>query len=245
MSTSGKKPKATPTSNHFGLTPREAEIAILAWKCVDPETKASTQTTPSTPKATNKHTHSHSHASISSTSPCDDRHNNAPRKSNKATDNSLAPHPKQVDMDKLSVLAGIPLADSAGRVMRTIKSKIKEAAMPSGGGSDAAGVPGTPAAPATPDDGGAADPGSPSLLASKNKKKSVAAALAASTGGKTAKRKRTVKEAGVGDGADAGDNKETEGGQKPKAKRVKAAARIVTLKEEPNPFSSDMEAGEV
>lgn len=226
-----KKPKATPNPNPCGLSTREVEIAVLAWKARDEDGKASTnQSHPSTPKS--QHTHIHTQERVSSTEQGEDGHN-APRKRNKATDSSPAPHPKQVNNQKLADLANIPLADSAGRAWRTVKAKISAAPM----ASDSAG-PGTPATPATPDGGGsAADPTSPSLVASKNKK--------AAAGGKVAGRKRTMKEADGGDGGD-GDKDEAEGGERPKkaAKRVKAA-RSVILKEEPNGGAGEVEAGEV
>lgn len=232
------KSKGTPksTGNPFGLTAREAEIAILAWKCVDTDGKASNEPHPSTPKS---HTNTYTYEHISSKEN-EEHHHNAPRKRNKVTDSSLAPQPKQVNQQTLAELARIKQADSAGRAWRTVKAKIKEAAMPSG--SDA-GDAGTPAAPATPGDGSAAavaaaDPGSPSLLASKKKK--------AGGGGKVAGRKRTMKESAGGSGDDAGDNKETDGGEKPKkgVKRVKASGDV-TLKGEPNNGDVQLEAGEV
>lgn len=225
-----KKPKATPNPNPCGLSTREVEIAVLAWKARDEDGKASTnQSHPSTPKSQHRHIHTQEH--VSSTEQGED-HRNAPRKINKATDSSPAPHPKQVNNQKLADLANIPLADSAGRAWRTVKAKISAAPM----ASDSAG-PGTPATPATPDGGGsAADPTSPSLVASRNKK---------AAGGKVAGRKRTMKEADGGDGGD-GDKDEAEGGERPKkaAKRVKAA-RSVILKEEANGGAGEVEAGEV
>lgn len=232
------KSKGTPksTGNPFGLTAREAEIAILAWKCVDADGKASNEPHPSTPKP---HTNTCTYEHISSRKD-EEHHHNAPRKTSKVTDSSLAPQPKQVNQQTLAELARIKQADSAGRVWRTVKAKIKEAAMPSG--SDA-GNAGTPSAPATPGDGSAAtvaaaDPGSPSLLASKKKK--------AAGGGKVAGRKRTMKEANGDDGDDAGDKKGTDGSERPKkgVKRVKATGDV-TLKGEHNDGATQLEAGEV
>lgn len=123
---------------------------------------------------------------------------------------------------------------------RGIRAKINAATIPSGSN---AGGPSTPAAPATPGGGSAAavaaaDPGSPSLLASKKKK--------AAGGGKVAGRKRTMKEVDGGSGDDAGDNKETDGGERLKkgAKRVKATGDV-TLKGEPNEGAVQLDAGEV
>lgn len=236
MSSTKKKARATPNTNPCDLSTREVEIAVLAWKCLDADGKASTQKTPCTSKVTDKHTHFHSHASISSNSLYDD-HPNAPRKMNKPTDRSLVPHPKQINHQKLADLAHINLAESARRMFGGIKNKINAATVPSGL-SDAGG-------PATPGAGSAAavaaaDPGSPSLIASLKK----SAAPAAAAGGKVAGRKRTMKEANVDDGGDTGDNKEAHGGKKPKAKRVKAEG-AVKVKEEPNPFVDNTEAGEV
>lgn len=36
-----KKPKATPNANPFGLTTRDIEIMIYAWKCLDEMGKVS------------------------------------------------------------------------------------------------------------------------------------------------------------------------------------------------------------
>lgn len=119
---------------------------------------------------------------------------------------------------------------------RGIRAKINAATIPSGSN---AGGPSTPAAPATPGGGSAAaDPGSPSLLASKKKK--------AAGGGKVAGRKRTMKEVDGDGGDDGGDNKETDGSERPKkgVKRVKAT-EVVTLKEEPNEGAVQLDAGEV
>lgn len=46
-----KKSKATPNGNPFGLTAREVEIAIVAWKCLEADGKASSESHPSTPKS--------------------------------------------------------------------------------------------------------------------------------------------------------------------------------------------------
>ncbi|KAG6358360.1 hypothetical protein INS49_014244 [Diaporthe citri] len=235
--TSAKKPKATPNPTPCGLSAREVEIAALAWKCLDTDIndiKASGETTPSTPKS--QHTHMHKQEHVPSTERGEDHHD-APRKRCKVTDSSLTSHPKQINNAKLAKLANIPLPDSAGRTWRTVRAKIVAATMPSD--SAGPGTPATPATPATPDGGtSAADPTSPSLLASKNKK-------AAASAGKVAGRKRTMKEADGGDGGD-GDKDEAEGGERPKkaAKRVKSAGAVMT-KEEPNAGAGEMEAGEV
>lgn len=241
MSTT-KKPKATPKPNLCGLNAREVEIAALAWKCLDTDIndiKASDNktTTPSTPKSQKTHMHKEEH--VSPIEQGEEDHHNAPRMGNKVTDGSLAPHPKQINNEKLAKLAGIPLPDSAGRYWRTVKAKIIAAVLPSDGAGP--GTPATPATPATPDGGAsAADPTSPSLLASKNKK-------AAAAAGKVAGRKRTMKEADGGDeGGDGGDKDEAEGGERPKkaAKRVKASRTVMT-KEEPDAGVGEVEAGEV
>lgn len=234
--TSAKKPKATPNPSPCGLSAREVEIAALAWKCLDTDIndiKASEENTPSTPKS--QHTHMHRQERVSSFEQGDD-FGNAPRKRNHVTDSSLAPHPKQVNNQKLAKLTNIPLADSAGRAWRAVRAKIIAATVASDGAGPS--TPATPAAPATPDGGAsAADPASPSLVASKNKK--------AAAGGKVAGRKRTMKEADGGEGGD-GDQDEADGGERPKkaAKRVKAS-RIVTTKEEPTAGAGEMEPGEV
>lgn len=232
MSTNNKA-KAVPNPNPCGLTAREVEIAILAWKCVDADGKASNTIIPSTPKS---HTLTHTHEHMSSIKG-EEGHHNAPRKVNKPTDTSLASQPKQINKQELANIARIGQAESAGRMWRGIKNKITAAAsaLPS---SPAA--PATPATPVNPDDGSAvadADPGSPSLLASKKKR------TAAS--GKASGRKRTIKEAGGGDG-DGSDG--AEDGERPKkvAKSAKAK-RVVTLKADPDAagISGEMEAGEV
>lgn len=144
-----------------------------------------------------------------------------------------------MNKQNLAKLAHFDKAETADRQWRKVKAKINEAAMPSG--SDAGG-PDTPAAPATPGDGSTAavaDPGSPSLLASKKKK--------AAGGGKVAGRKRTMKEAeGDDHDDDAGFKKEAEGGERPKngVKRVKATGDV-TLKGEPSDGAAQLEAGEV
>lgn len=233
------KSKGTPksTGNPFGLTARDVEIAVIAWKCLDADGKASNESYPSTP---NSHTDTNTYEHITSMEE-GEHHHDAPRKRNKVTDGSLAPEPKQINKQKLAKLAHFDKAETADRQWRKVKAKINEAAMPSG--SDAGG-PDTPAAPATPGDGGAAavaaaDPGSPSLLASKKKK--------AAGGGKVAGRKRTMKEANSDDDDDdAGVKKEGEGGERPKngVKRVKAAG-VAALKGEPNDGTVQLEAGEV
>ncbi|KAI7773782.1 hypothetical protein LA080_009878 [Diaporthe eres] len=235
--TSTKKPKAAPNPSPCGLSAREVEIAALAWKCLDTDIndiKASDSTIPSTPKS--QHTHMHRTERVSSIEQGED-YCNAARKRNIVTDSSLASQPKQINNQKLAKLTNIPLPDSAGRAWRAVRAKIIAATV----ASDSAGpsTPATPATPATPDGGAsAADPTSPSLVASKNKK-------AASASGKVAGRKRTMKEADGGDGGD-GDKDEAEGGERPKkdAKRVKAS-RIVTTKEEPTAGAGEMEPGEV
>lgn len=235
MSTNNKA-KAVPNPNPCGLTAREVEIAVLSWSCVDADGKASNAVTPSTPKSSHNLTHTHNHEHMSSVKGEEDHHN-APRKVNKPTDTSLAPHPKQINKQELANIARIGQAESAGRMWRGIKNKITAAAsaMPS---SPAA--PATPATPVNPDDGSAvadADPGSPSLLASKKKKTAAA--------GKVNGRKRTIKEAGGGDG-DGSDG--AEDGERPKkvAKSAKAKS-VVTLKADPDAAgtSGEMEAGEV
>lgn len=250
MPSTKKKAKATPNPSPCDLSTREVEIAVLAWKCLDANGKASTQTTPYTPARELTNNHTHSYTKVRSMEQREDHHN-APRKMKKATDNSLAPHPKQINNQKLAELTHIPIADSAARMWRGVKAKINAATAPSGL-SDAGGPSTTPGVPATPDDGSvaaavaAADPGSPLLIASMKKKNGAAAAAATPTaaGGKVAGRKRTMKEANVDDGGDTVDNKEAHEGKMPKAKRVKAE-RAVTAKEEPDPFVGNIEAGEV
>lgn len=245
MAGSIKKPKATPTPNPCGLTTREVEIAVLAWKALGDDGKASLNpTTPSTPQMTS--THAHSNEPISSIQPQEeeDHHHDAPRKrKSNVTDSSLASQPKQIDNQKLAELAKIGKAESARRMWSTIKTKITTATMPS---NDSAG-PVTPAAPATPDGAtvlGATDPVSPSVIASEKK---IAGKKIA---GKVAGRKRTMKEAGDGDDDETGGiNDEADGGERPKkaAKHVNSG-RIVTLKEDPTVVSGEAkaeEAGEV
>lgn len=235
MSTNNKA-KAVPNPNPCGLTSRELEIAVLAWNCVDADGKASNTVTPSTPKSSHALMHTHHHEHMSSVKG-EEGHHNVPRKVNKPTDTSLAPRPKQINKQELASIARIGQAESAGRMWRGIKNKITAAT--SAMRSNPA-APATPATPVNPDDGSAvadADPGSPSLLASKKKK------TAAS--GKVNGRKRTIKEAGGGDGDGsdgAGD------GERPKkvAKGAKAK-RVATVKADPGAVdtSGEMEAGEV
>lgn len=237
-----KKFKATPNGNPFGLTAREVEIAILAWKCLEADGKASSESHPSTPPPPSKsHTDTNTYEHIPSMED-GEHHHDAPRKRNKVTDSSLAPPPKQMNKQNLAKLARFDKPETADRQWRKVKAKINEATLPSG--SDAGG-PDAPAAPATPGDGStaavaAADPGSPSLLASKKKK--------AAGGGKVAGRKRTMKEAGGDDDDDdAGVKKEAEGGERPKkgVKRVKATSAAALKEEEPNDGAVRLEAGEV
>lgn len=54
-----KKSKATPNGNPFGLTAREVEIAIVAWKCLEADGKASSEPHPSTPKSNHTQTQTH------------------------------------------------------------------------------------------------------------------------------------------------------------------------------------------
>ncbi|KKY39821.1 hypothetical protein UCDDA912_g00136 [Diaporthe ampelina] len=135
----------------------------------------------------------------------------------------------QVDNQKLAELSNISSAETAGRRWRHVKAKIM-AATPSS-------TPGSPATPATPDDGNpdegnaaavaAADPGSPSLLASKKK------SAAGGAVGKLAGRKRTMRDtdgAGDSDGGANGESGGAEDCERPKkaAKRVKGKT-IVTM----------------
>lgn len=56
-----KKAKATPNGNPFGLTAREVEIAIVAWKCLEADGKASSESHPSTPKSNHTQTQTQTH----------------------------------------------------------------------------------------------------------------------------------------------------------------------------------------
>lgn len=58
---SDKKPRATPNTIPFGLTARENELAILAWRCRDENGKASLNQphSPSHPKPHPTHLSTH------------------------------------------------------------------------------------------------------------------------------------------------------------------------------------------
>lgn len=99
---SGKK--NTASVNPCGLTSREVEIAVLAWKCVDGDGKASSPI----------------ETLLSST---DTKH--VVEGINQITNSYV--FDKQIDKQKLADLASIGQADSAARMWRGIKAKITAA----------------------------------------------------------------------------------------------------------------------